>query len=168
MVDDQAEPEGSSNLSEAEVGDEGASQEEHVGGKESKVGKEEGVVRKPASRGNDAGSAAEDGDCEDDAEAGDKVSTRQKRMVYRAEENCLVMQAVLGDNGIFNRGKKESKADRWVKITEHLTEVVNKKINPDSLRKHINKLEKTYKKEANADRARSGTLTPCHGGYVYN
>ncbi|KAG6608911.1 uncharacterized protein IUM83_12768 [Phytophthora cinnamomi] len=52
--------------------------------------------------------------------------------------------------------KKESKAGCWVKIAEHLAHVLNKKLSSGRLRKHINKLEKVYKKEADADRTRSG------------
>ncbi|KAE8906126.1 hypothetical protein PF005_g6715 [Phytophthora fragariae] len=77
-------------------------------------------------------------------------------MVYRAKENCLVIQEVQGDHGRFSRGEKESKAECWVKITERLAAEPNWKLSPDRLRKHINKLEKAYKMEANADRARTG------------
>lgn len=108
--------------------------------------------KKKSEAANDAEVERDGGD----TGADDNTNPHQKRMVYRAKENCLVMQVVLGDHGIFHRGEKESKAECWVKITERLAAVLNRKLSPDSLRKHINKLEKAYKKEANADRARSG------------
>ncbi|POM71592.1 hypothetical protein PHPALM_11821 [Phytophthora palmivora] len=75
---------------------------------------------------------------------------------YSMKEDCLVMAEVLGDHGVFNR-ENESKAVCWVRVTKRLTDVVLcKDITPDGLRKHIENLEKAYRKAANADRALSG------------
>ncbi|POM69601.1 hypothetical protein PHPALM_14105 [Phytophthora palmivora] len=107
-----------------------------------------------------------DADCALDAECGDggaegedgpvTSKTRKKRVSYSMREDCMVIAEVLVVHGVFNR-ENESKAECWVRMTKRLTDVVLcKDITPDGLRKHIEKLEKVYRKAANADRALSG------------
>ncbi|POM58135.1 PhosphoLipase [Phytophthora palmivora] len=58
------------------------------------------------------------------------------------KEDRLVMAEVLGGHGVFNR-ENESEAERWVRVTKRLTDVVLcKNITPDGIRKHVEKLEK--------------------------
>eukprot|EP00644_Phytophthora_capsici_P008764 jgi/Phyca11/111326/e_gw1.20.648.1 len=70
------------------------------------------------------------------------------------------MQIVLGDDGLFE-AEGGSRTERWVQITQRVKDVTSKDVEPESLRKHVELLEKKYKKLKNKELKMSGVLTTC-------
>eukprot|EP00644_Phytophthora_capsici_P006293 jgi/Phyca11/117021/e_gw1.32.267.1 len=79
----------------------------------------------------------------------------KRRVSYTVKQNCLVLHEILGDSGIFNRNGA-SKTERWVKITCRVSEVLQKDISPEALRKHLDVLVKNHRKKMTKELALSG------------
>ncbi|GMF15346.1 unnamed protein product [Phytophthora fragariaefolia] len=65
-------------------------------------------------------------------------TSKKPRISYSTKENCLLMEVVLGDHGLF-KGTGSSKTERWVTITERVKGVLEKDIEPESLRREPKK-----------------------------
>ncbi|KAF4032026.1 hypothetical protein GN244_ATG16074 [Phytophthora infestans] len=80
---------------------------------------------------------------------------RKKRITYSVKADCMLMNEVVGDDGIFEL-HNASKTERCVEITERLGSALNKKLSADGVRKHVDKLEKKYRSKRAKERAMSG------------
>ncbi|KAI9991186.1 hypothetical protein PInf_018818 [Phytophthora infestans] len=80
---------------------------------------------------------------------------RKKGITYSVKADCMLMNEVVGDDGIFEL-HNASKTERCVEITERLGSALNKKLSADGVRKHVDKLEKKYRSKRAKERAMSG------------
>lgn len=69
-----------------------------------------------------------------------------------------MVEVVLGDNGLF-KGAGGSRTARWVTITECVTGVLEKIIDPEGLRKHVELLAKKHRKKMTKESGMLGQLS---------
>ncbi|KAG1700659.1 hypothetical protein DVH05_011520 [Phytophthora capsici] len=85
----------------------------------------------------------------------DSKRSKNQRVTYKPKEDCLVMQIVLGDDGLFE-AEGGSRTERWVKIPQRVKDVTSKDVEHELLRKHVELLEKKNKKLKNKEHKMSG------------
>jgi hypothetical protein len=83
-----------------------------------------------------------------------------KRARYSTALDCEIMEEVNGDNGLFNRGEKESKEKRWEMIADALQTALADKNESgcQAVRKHVEDLHKKHLKRLNKERKLSGEM----------